>query len=126
MTAQINAMSREALAMLRGTDPVREAKVVAQLVITADPIVSGSEPGLGQRALQTAEATGDADARFLAMQARHTELVDGRHVLERLSIGERAIRLALETGRDEYAAWGHTWRLDAFWERAAASSLTPN
>jgi tetratricopeptide (TPR) repeat protein len=116
MTAQIHAMSRDALAMLRGADPVREAKVLAQLAITADPFASGSEPGLGQRALQTAEATGDPDARFLAMQARHTELVDGRHALERLSIGERAIRLAHETGRDEYAGWGHTWRLDAFWE----------
>jgi len=37
-------------------------------------------------------------------------------VLERLSIGERAIRLARETGRDEYAAWGHTWRLNGCWE----------
>jgi DNA-binding CsgD family transcriptional regulator len=37
-------------------------------------------------------------------------------VLERLSIGGRAIRLAGEAGQVEYAAWGHTWRLDAFWE----------
>jgi tetratricopeptide (TPR) repeat protein len=116
MTAQIHAMSLEALALLRGTDSVREAKVLAQLAITADPFAGDGEPGRGQRALQIAEATGDPDARFLAMQARHTELVDGRHVLERLSIGERAMNLAHETGRNEYAAWGHTWRADAFWE----------
>ena len=116
LTAEIHAMSREALVMLRGTDPVREAKVLAQLAITADPFAGGREPGLSRRALQTAEATGDPDARFLAMQARHGDLVDGRHVLERLSIGERAIRLADEAGRQEYAAWGHTWRLDSFWE----------
>jgi DNA-binding CsgD family transcriptional regulator len=42
--------------------------------------------------------------------------VDGRHVLERLSIGERALRLGRDTGRAEPTAWGHVWRLDAFWE----------
>jgi len=116
ITAQIHAMCGEALVMLRGTDPVREAKVSAQLAITADPFAADRDPSLSQRALQNAEATGDPDARFLAMQARYTDLVDGRQVLERLSIGERAIRLAQQTSRDEYAAWGHSWRLDAFWE----------
>jgi DNA-binding CsgD family transcriptional regulator len=116
VTTEIHAMCREALAMLRGADQVREAKVLAQLVVTADPFAARGERDLGQRALRIAEATGDPDARFLAMQARHTELVDSRHVLARLSIGERALRLADETGRHEYAAWGLTWRLDAFWE----------
>jgi DNA-binding CsgD family transcriptional regulator len=115
VTAAIHVMCREALTLLDGSDEVREAKVLAQLVITADPFAQRSEGDLGLRALRTAEATGDPDARFLAMQARYTELVDGLHVLERLSIGERAIRLARETGHHEYAAWGHTWRLDAFW-----------
>jgi DNA-binding CsgD family transcriptional regulator len=116
VTAQIHAMCGEALALLQGTDPVREAKMLAQLAITADPFADGRDLSLSQRALQIAEATGDPDARFLAMQACHTDLVNGRHVLERLSIGERAIRLAQQTSRDEYAAWGHVWRLDAFWE----------
>jgi DNA-binding CsgD family transcriptional regulator len=116
VTPQIHALCREALAMLQGADPVREARVLAQLAVTVDPFSSAGEPGLGQRALQAAEATGDPDARFLAMQARQMELVDGAHVLERLSIGERAVRLGHETGLDEYAAWGHVWRMDAFWE----------
>ncbi|MDP9847032.1 ATP-binding protein [Streptosporangium lutulentum] len=115
VTAAIHVLCREALTMLGGSDEVREAKALAQLVITADPFAERGESDLGLRALRMAEATGDADARFLAMQARYTELVDGRHVLERLSIGERAIRLASETGHHEYAAWGHTWRLEAFW-----------
>jgi DNA-binding NarL/FixJ family response regulator len=116
VTAEIHALSREALAMIGGTDPVREAKLLAQLAITADRMADGADPGWSRRALQTAEATGDADARFIAMQARHSDLVDPRHVLERLSLGERAIRLAQETGHEEYAAWGHAWRIDAFWE----------
>lgn len=116
VTAAIHVLCREALTMLAGSDEIREAKVLAQLVITADPFAERGESDVSLRALRAAEATGDPDARFLAMQARYTELVDGRHVLERLSIGQRAIRLADETGHGEYAAWGHTWRLDAFWE----------
>jgi DNA-binding CsgD family transcriptional regulator len=116
VTPQIHAMCREALAMLDGVDPVREARVLAHLAVTADPFSSASEPGLSQRALRAAEATGDPEARFLAMQARQTELVEGRHVLERLSLGERAVHLGHETGLDEYTAWGHAWRMDAFWE----------
>lgn len=117
VTRQLHALSREALAALRGADPVREARLLAQLAVTADPFTD-AEPGLSQRALRAAEAVGDPDARFLAMQARQTELVDGQYVLERLALGERAVRLGTETHRDEYAAWGHKWRMDAFWELA--------
>jgi DNA-binding CsgD family transcriptional regulator len=116
VTQQLHVLSREALAALRGTDPVREARVLAQLAVTADPLAGDAEPGLSQRALRAAEAVGDPEARFLAMQARQTELVNGEYVLQRLSLGERAVRLGAETGRDEYAAWGHSWRMDAFWE----------
>ncbi len=116
LTAQIHAMCRDALAMLHGSDPVREARVLAQLAVTSDPFSSADKPGLGHRALLAAEATGDPEARFMAMQARHKELVDARYVLERLSLGERAVRLGREIGRDEYTAWGHTWQMEAFWE----------
>ncbi len=116
LTGQIHTLCREALTMLGGSDPVREARVLAQFAVTADPFALAADPGLGQRALLAAEATGDPEARFLAMQARHSELVDARYVLERLSLGERAVRLGREIRRDTYVAWGHTWRLEAFWE----------
>ena len=116
VTAQIHAMCREALAMLSGVDPIREARVLAQLAVTADPFSASDTHGLGQRALEAAEATGDVDAHFFAMQALQTEKVAPAYVLDRLSIGERAIRLGRETGDDEYAAWGHTWRMNVFWE----------
>ncbi|MGI5290258.1 ATP-binding protein [Nonomuraea polychroma] len=116
ITPQVHAMCREALVMLGEADPVRQARLLAQLAVTADPFSSATESGLGRRALRAAEATGDPDARFLALQARQAELVDGAHVLERLSIGERAVGLGRETGLDEYTAWGHAWRIDAFWE----------
>ncbi|NYJ33469.1 ATP-binding protein [Nocardiopsis aegyptia] len=116
LTSRVHALCREALTLLGNADPVRRARLLAQLAVTADPFAVGEAPDWGTRALRAAEATGDPDARFLALQARRTELTEGRHVLERLSLGERAVRLGREAGIDEYVAWGHAWRLDAFWE----------
>ncbi|MEV4299104.1 helix-turn-helix transcriptional regulator [Microbispora rosea] len=123
VTPRIHALCRSALPLLGDTEPVRRARVLAQLVVTADPFGpgpevthDGGEPDLGRRALQQAEASGDPDAVFLALQARGTELTGAGHVLERLSLGERAVRLGREVGRPEYAAWGHLWRLGAFAE----------
>ncbi|WP_236009884.1 ATP-binding protein [Actinomadura physcomitrii] len=116
LTAQVHALCRDALALLGGADPVRETRLLAQLAITADPWAStaGAGPALGERALAAAEGTGDPDVLLLALQARHTELVNGRHVRERLALGERAALL----GRTlpEAALWGHAWRMDGFAE----------
>jgi DNA-binding CsgD family transcriptional regulator len=84
--------------------------------VTASPFSAGAEPGLSERALVAAEATGDTEARFLALQARHADLLNPRYAHERLSLGERAVQLGRETGRRDYAAWGHVWRIDAFLE----------
>lgn len=123
VTPQIHALCRSALPLLGDTELVRRARVLAQLVVTADPFGpgpevthDGGEPDLGRRALQQAEACGDPDAVFLALQARGTELTGAGYVLERLSLGERAVRLGREVGRPEYAAGGHLWRLGAFAE----------
>ncbi|MEU9018565.1 AAA family ATPase [Actinomadura sp. NPDC048394] len=117
LTAQVHALCRDALALLGGADPVRETRLLAQLAVTADPWAStaaGSGPALGERALAAAEGTGDPDVLLLALQARQTELANGRHVQDRLALGERAALL----GRTlpEAALWGHTWRMDGFAE----------
>lgn len=116
VTTETHALCREAMALLDGTDQVREARVLAQLAVTTDPFADEIEPDLGERAMRAAEATGDPDARFLALQARRTELTDIRYSQQRLTLGERAIHLGRDVGRAEYVAWGHTWRMDAFWE----------
>jgi len=112
---ELHALCREALTMLRGADPVREARLLGQLSITAARFHE-PERGLSRRAELCAKATGDVDARFLALQARANELVDIRYTLQRLAVGERAVRLGRESGRDEYLVWGHAWRIDAFWQ----------
>ena len=112
----IHGLCREALTLLRGQDPVLEARLLGQLAVTASPWAARAESGLSERALVAAEATGDADARFLALQARHADLLNPQYAHERLSIGERAVQLGRETGRHDYAMWGHTWRMDAFFE----------
>ncbi|HEX5994956.1 MAG TPA: AAA family ATPase [Jiangellales bacterium] len=114
MCEEIHEMCREALAMLQGAEPVRVARLLGQLAVTASPWAGDVDSSISQEALRAAEATGDPDARFLALQARQTDLTNVRHVLERLAIGERAVLLGRETGRDEYLAWGHVWRMDAF------------
>jgi DNA-binding CsgD family transcriptional regulator len=113
---QVHALCRDALAMLGGRDLMREARLLAQLAVTADPLSGGAEPGLCDRALVAAEATGDPDALFLALQARHADLVDVRRPADRLAVGERAVHVGRATGRAEYALWGHVWRANAFWE----------
>jgi DNA-binding CsgD family transcriptional regulator len=112
---ELHALCREALTMLRGADPVREARLLGQLSITAAGF-NEPEPGLSQRAELCAEASGDLDARFLALQARAYELVDMQYTLQRLAVGERTVHLGRESGRDDYLVWGHAWRIDAFWQ----------
>lgn len=113
---QIHALSREALTMIGTDHPVLAARLLGQHAVTANQWAGGIEAGLSERALLAAEATGDPDARFLALQARCVALTDPRFTLDRLAIGERAVQLGQETGREDYLAWGHCWRADAFWQ----------
>ncbi|GAA2123470.1 ATP-binding protein [Actinomadura napierensis] len=55
------------------------------------------------------------ETRLLALQARHTELTNGRHVQDRLALGERAALLGWTL--PEAALWGHAWRMDGFAEQ---------
>lgn len=123
LCGEIHALCRQALVLLDGADPVREARVLAQLAITADAFASSGDAERSERALRLAETTGDPDARSLALQARQVELVHPRHLLERLSIGEQAAKLGQESGQHEYLAWGHVWRMDAFWELGQRAQL---
>jgi DNA-binding CsgD family transcriptional regulator len=114
--AEIDQLCAEALEHLAESDLSRRAKLLAQRSLGADPFAPRPEPPLGITALHMAEASGDAEARFLALQARKEELVAPEYCLERLSVGDRALRLAGEGGRSEHAAWGHIWRIDTLWE----------
>jgi len=124
MCGEIHALCRRALLLLDGSDPVRQAKVLAQLAITADKFASSGSAELSERALRIAETTGDHDARFFALQARQVELVHPRHVLERLSIGERAANSELTAGGTSTWRGGTSgsWMRSGSW--AGASSWT--
>lgn len=113
---EIHRLCQEARALLGGTDRVRDAKLAAQLSLTSDPWAADRGVERSAEALRLAEASGDPDARFMAIQARHSALTGPRHILERLALGERALLLSRETESDEQAAWGHTWRFDALWD----------
>jgi DNA-binding CsgD family transcriptional regulator len=123
MTPQIHALCREALAGLPATDTVRTARVLAQLAMTMDPF-GEIEPDLSRRALAAAEVSGDPYALSLALHARHTELRNVEFVLERLNLGERAVRLGRDATDEDTVCWGHWWRLNAFIELGRRGPLS--
>jgi DNA-binding CsgD family transcriptional regulator len=116
LALEIDQLCTEALERLPESDLSRRARLLAQRSLVAHPFAPRPEPPLGIAALHSAEASGDPEARFMALQARKEELVAPEYCLERLSVGDRALRLAVEAGRSEHAAWGHIWRIDTLWE----------
>jgi hypothetical protein len=75
------------------------------------------QPGLTDRAMDIARRTNDAQARFLALQAKRMEISgapDQTYV--RLALSEEAVRVAQDTGNPELGVWAHGCRLGASWE----------
>ncbi len=120
---RIHLLCREALSVLGEDQPVLRARLLGQLAVTANPMAGGPEPGLSDRALDAAERAGDTDAQFLALQAWHADRLDFRCSAERLEIGSQAVELGHRTGRQDYAAWGHVWRMDALSELGRRTEL---
>jgi DNA-binding CsgD family transcriptional regulator len=108
VTGRVHALCVEALALLGDSDPVREARVRAQLVATSSPFV------LDQEHLGPLVEVDDVEASFLRLQAQHAELQGVRHIGDQLKIADAAIELGRRTGVDEYTCWGRRWRMDAY------------
>ena len=123
LALEIDELCTEALERLPESDLSRRAKLLAQRSLVAHPFAPRPEPPLGIAALHAAEASGDLDARFMALQARKEELVAPEYCLERLSVGDRALRLAGEGAGSQPAAWGHIWRIDTLWELGRRAQL---
>jgi len=111
--AQVHALCLEALALLGDSNPVRCARLRAQLAATGSIWVR--EPyfdldGESETAAVTAE---DPDTAFLGFHARHAQFLGAQHVMDRLAIADSAVELGRRRGTDEYLAWGLLWRIDA-------------
>ena len=104
MTGRVHALCVEALARLGDADPVREARVRAQLVATSNPFV------LDQERLGADSEVDDAEASFLRLQAPHAELLAPAHIGDQLEIPDASIELGRRTGVAEYGCWGRRWR----------------
>jgi len=96
VTGRVHALCIEALARLGDADPVREARVRAQLVATSNPFV------LEQERLGAESEVDDAEASFLRLQARRAELLGPAHIGDQLKIADASIALGRRTGVDEY------------------------
>ena len=107
VAGRVHELCVEALARLGESDPVRTARVRAQLVATANPF-GPPEP------LVLPPESDDPEATFLRLQAWHAARLAIDHLPERLAIADEAVDLGRRTGTEEYAAWGRRWRMDAF------------
>jgi DNA-binding CsgD family transcriptional regulator len=108
MSGRVHALCVEALARLADSDPLRQARVRAQLAATADPFLMGDEQ------LETGLTSDDPDTAFFQLQARHAQLLGVAHLRERLLLADAAIDLGVRHGVDEYVCWGRRWRTDAY------------
>ncbi len=107
VAARVHELCVDALARLGESDPVRTARVRAQLVATSNPF-GPPEP------LDLPAESDDPEAAFLRLQAWHAARFAIDHLPERLAVAEQAIELGRRTGNPEYAAWGRRWRMDAY------------
>ena len=107
VAARVHELCVEALASLGEADPVRTARVRAQLVATADPF-GPPEP------LDLPPESDDPEASFLRLQAWHAARFAIEHLPERLSVADQAVELGRRTGVAEYVDWGRRWRMDAY------------
>jgi DNA-binding CsgD family transcriptional regulator len=113
---QIHELCREAIHALGPADPVRAARLLGQLAATANRWAGDFEIDVVDQADQLATSSGDREARFLALFARHVHSQDFRTPGARTELGDRAARLAADTGDRRAAMWGHIWRLDSHYE----------
>ena len=103
-------------------DPVLRARVVSRRAHAAfDGFPGTPEEELQRReqsaeALRLAEALGDTETLFDALNARQMALADPAGVEERLAVADRTVALGRSTGADTVLEWGHTWRCDALFQ----------
>jgi hypothetical protein len=118
MMARVHELCAEALARLGDADPIRSARLRAQLVATSDPF------GPDRVELSGDSAVDDPETSFLRLRARHAERLNPTHIGERLVLADAAIDLGRRTGVDEYVCWGRRWRMDAYAELSNRLDLT--
>lgn len=115
--ASQHLLCREALAILGDSDLGRSLRLRAQLACTKNPWVrEGPAAGFATLPVAAAPGAGDAESRFLALEARHSAAISVAHVDERLALADEAIVLGSSTLVDEYVAWGVFWRIDALYQ----------
>jgi hypothetical protein len=118
MMARVHELCAEALLRLGDADPIRSARLRAQLVATSDPF------GPDRVELSGDSDVDDPEASFLRLRARHAERLNPAYVGERLVLADAAIDLGRRTGVDEYVCWGRRWRMDAYAELGNRLDLT--
>jgi DNA-binding CsgD family transcriptional regulator/DNA-binding transcriptional ArsR family regulator len=103
-----------------GADPtvVARARLLARRAsLEAEAVRPGEAVRASAEALGLAEACGDRVALLDAVRARVGVLDRPEDVAERQRLGDLAIRTGISLGQRTAAVLGHTWRLDAAYQR---------
>ncbi len=119
LNARVHALCLEVLPGL-ADDPIRRARVQAQLAATSDRF----RPGAPGTELAPAEVV-DPTAGFLRIQGEYAAQSTVDDLGERLRIADQAILHGERTGETEYRCWGLLWRMDVLWmlgQRSAVQS----
>jgi DNA-binding CsgD family transcriptional regulator len=115
-TAELHALCREALTLLGDGEPVRRARLAAQLAGTSSPWDRADRRSPSSVPTDCVDAGVDDEARFLDLRARHQELLDVGRIDDRLALADEVMALAAASSTNEYLAWGQSWRLDALYQ----------
>lgn len=100
----IHMLCVEALSRLGQSDPVRTARLQAQLVATMNHVIVATDVA----------KVDDHEATFLRLQSEHARLAHPSHLGDQLTLAGQAIALSREANVREYECWGRRWRLGVY------------
>jgi DNA-binding SARP family transcriptional activator len=108
--ALYNDWLRKALDTIGDRDSRYRVLLLSRLAVNlAYPNENAHGQALAEEAVATARRLGNARTLFAALLARHTTLLDVRHIDQRISLDEELARLA--AGQVQAAGWVHQWRM---------------
>jgi hypothetical protein len=114
----INGLSRRAMAALPPDEKVLRARLLARQAVAAAESGGGHHAAdLAAAALAAAERSGDANAEWEALAARHLSIAIPETLEEREQLARRAIDIALYNAEPMAALWGHLWMTEVHLQR---------
>ena len=108
--ARYNDWLQKALDAIDDRDSPHRVLLLSRLAVNLSyPYEDAHGQALADEAVAMARRLGETRTLFAALLARHTSLLDVRHIEERLTLDEELASLA--AGQDQLATYAHQWRM---------------